>query len=701
MKLVSWIVPSVVIACVGSAALAQKAPVKEPTGAKTAQQLISRSTLFGNPERVNPNISPDGKYLAYLAPVDGVMNLFVGPVSNPSAAKAITADKGRGINNYFWAFNNTHLLYRQDAGGDENWKVYSVEVATGKVLDLTPFETIPGPDGKPMNRPKSDIPLRPAAQIQQVSADFPDEILIGLNNRNAMFHDVHRVNVKTGEIKLVFQNDRFATVVTDDSYKPRLAVQPEADGGMTVFKADDKGGWSEFQKIGFEDALTTQPVGFNKEGTVAYMIDSRDRNTAALTGVDIASGKATVIAEDAKADAGEPMIHPTKHTVQAVSFNYLKNEWKILDDSIKADMEYLKGVWPGEVNVLSRTLDDTQWIVGYAQDTGPIRYYRYDRGAKKAAFLFSARPALDNVELAHMHPVVIKARDGMELVSYLTLPVGTDTDNNARPERPLPLVLNVHGGPWARDDWGYRGDVQWLANRGYAVLQVNYRGSTGFGKAFVNAADREWGGKMQEDLTDAVQWAIKEKIADNGRVAIFGGSYGGYAVLAGMTFTPEVYACGVDIVGVANLNTFIKSIPPYWAPFLEQIKRRVGDFTTPEGQKFLASRSPVNFVQNIRKPLLIAQGANDPRVNQDESDQVVRGMKSKNIPVTYVLYPDEGHGFQRPENKMSFFAVSEAFLAEHLGGRYEPIDDDFKGSSVTVPEGASHVPGLKEALPSH
>lgn len=699
MKIARWMLPSVVVLCLGATALAQETgATKTPV---TGTDLIPRSLLFGNPERVSPRLSPDGKLLAYLAPVDGVMNIYAGSASDPAGAKPITRDTGRGIQTFFWAYNNTHVLYTQDVGGDENWKVFSVEVESGKVRDLTPFETIPGPDGKPVTRPRSDIPLRPAAQIQQVSHLFPDDILIGLNNRNPMFHDVHKVNVKTGEMGLIFKNDRFMGVQADDHFQVRLGTQPRADGGLTIYKPDGNDGWTSFQEIGFEDAMTTQAAGFNKDGTVVYMIDSRNRNTAALTSVDMATGDVKVLADHAKADAGGAMIHPTEQTVQAVSFNYLKNEWKVLDESIQADLDYLKTVWPGEVSVTDRTLDDTNWIVAYAQDIGAVRYYHYQRSsAKKATFLFSARPALDGVKLAPMYPQIIKATDGLDLVSYLTLPVGSDSDANGRPDRPLPLVLNVHGGPWARDTWGYRGDVQWLANRGYAVLQVNFRGSTGLGKEFVNAADREWGGKMQQDLTDAVNWAVGEKIADPSRVAIYGGSYGGYAVLAGMTFTPEMYACGVDIVGVANLNTFIKSIPPFWAPFLEQIKRRVGDFSTEEGQKFLASRSPVNFVDRIKKPLLIGQGANDPRVNQDESDQVVRAMKAKNIPVTYVLYPDEGHGFQRPANRMSFFAVSEAFLAEHLGGKYEPINDDFKGSSVQVPEGAAHIPGLAESVPA-
>jgi dipeptidyl aminopeptidase/acylaminoacyl peptidase len=260
------------------------------------------------------------------------------------------------------------------------------------------------------------------------------------------------------------------------------------------------------------------------------------------------------------------------------------------------------------------------------------------------------------------------------------------------------MVLNVHGGPWSRDSWGYNGEVQWQANRGYAVLQVNYRGSTGFGKQFVNMSNREWGGKMQDDLIDAVRWAVDHKIADPARIAIYGGSYGGYATLAGMTFSPDTFACGAEIVGPANLNTFMSTIPPYWKSFMDQMKLRVGDPTTDEGRKFLASRSPVNFVGKITRPLLIGQGYNDPRVNHDESEQMVRQMEARKTPVTYVVYSDEGHGFVRPQNRLSFYAVAEAFLAQHLGGRYQPIGDDFAGSTIKVPDGADLVPGLTDAL---
>jgi len=330
-------------------------------------------------------------------------------------------------------------------------------------------------------------------------------------------------------------------------------------------------------------------------------------------------------------------------------------------------------------------------------DNGPVRYYHYNRDTQKAKFLFSVRRELERAPLVAMHPVVVRSRDGLELVSYLSLPKGADPDGNGRPKQPLPLVLWIHGGPWARDGWGLNPVHQWLANRGYAALSVNYRGSTGFGKAFINAANREWGRKMHEDVLDAVAWAVREGVADPKRIAITGGSYGGYETLVSMTMSPEVFACGVDLVGISNLVTWMQNVPEYWIPIMPLLKDRVGDVATDEGRAFLMERSPISYADKIVRPLLIGQGANDPRVPQQESDQLVKAMQDHQIPATYVLYSDEGHGFARPENSISFWAVMEAFLAQHLGGRYEPIGKDFEGSTIQVAAGAEGVPGLAEA----
>ena len=452
-----------------------------------------------------------------------------------------------------------------------------------------------------------------------------------------------------------------------------------------------------FIEIDSDDTLTTGPAGFDQTAEHVYLLDSRDRNTAALVRVNLRTGAKDVLAENDMADAGEVEQHRVDKVIQAVSFNYERKDWVVLDPAIEPDFAALREVADGDFSLDGRTLDDRQWIVSYELDAGPRRFYRYDRGSKQATYLFTNRQALEEVPLARMRPVRIRSRDGHDLVSYLTRPVDADSAD-LRPASPLPMVLLVHGGPWARDQWGHDPTHQWLANRGYAVLSVNFRGSTGFGKAFINAANREWGAKMHDDLLDAVAWAVREGIADERRIAIMGGSYGGYAVLWALTNTPEVFACGVDIVGPSNLVTLLNSIPPYWAPMIALFATRVGDHRTEDGQALLNERSPLTYVDRIQRPLLIGQGANDPRVKQSESDQIVKAMREKGIPVTYVLYPDEGHGFVRPENNLSFNAVAEAFLAQHLGGRCEPIGGDFDGSTIQVPVGAEQFPDLAASL---
>ncbi len=378
--------------------------------------------------------------------------------------------------------------------------------------------------------------------------------------------------------------------------------------------------------------------------------------------------------------------------------NYLKPEISLIDKSLQKDVALLSKELGDGFVVTSRTLDNGTWIIATDDALAPASSHIYERKAGKITKLFDTRPALLKSPLVPMQSLELKARDGLTLVSYLSLPPGSDANGDGIPDAPVPMVLNVHGGPWGRDAYGFDNEHQWLANRGYAVLAVNFRASTGFGKSFVNAGNREWGAKMHDDLLDAVKWAVDNKITTADKVAIYGGSYGGYATLAGLTFTPDVFACGVDIVGPSNLETLLASIPAYWKTFFEELASRVGDPRTEEGKKLLADRSPLTHVSAIKKPLLIGQGANDPRVKQAESDQIVKAMKDKNIPVTYVLYPDEGHGFARPANRTSFYAVAEGFLAQCLGGRYEPVGNDFKGSSIQVPEGAANVPGLADAL---
>ncbi len=659
---------------------ATTAPARAPlTPPRTDPSLLPRRLLFANPDRAFPQLSPDGKRLAYLSNVDGVLNVWVAPANDVAQAKAITKDEKRGIRQYHWAFTNDHILYAQDEGGDENWHIHLVDVKTGTDKDLTPLAGV-------------------QARIARISHKVPKTVIVGLNDRDKRYHDLYKIDLSTGQKTLLLKNEGFASFDIDDDLVVRFATKPEKDGSNDIQAPDGKGGFTSAFRIPHEDTLTTQLAGFDKTGKKAFLVDSRGRNTAALVELDLASKQTKVLFEDPKADVRDVIQHPTDRRVQAALSSYERLSWNVLDPSIKDDLAAIQKAAPGDIQVMSRTLDDSKWLVAEIVSDGPVRYFNYDKKTKKVDFLFSNVKAFETAKLAKMHPVVLKSRDGFDLVSYLTLPRASDPDGDARPDKPLPLVLSVHGGPWSRDEYTLNRWHQWLANRGYAVLSVNYRGSTGFGKKFVNAADKEWARKTHDDLLDAVAWAIEQKIAQKDKVAIMGGSYGGYATLVGLTFTPETFACGVDIVGPSNLVTLLNSIPPYWESEVEQFTKRIGDHRTDEGKKFLTERSPISRVDKITKPLLIGQGANDPRVKQAESDQIVKAMQARNIPVTYVLYPDEGHGFARPENKTSFNAVAEIFLAQCLGGPYEPIGDDFKGSSITVPAGKEQVYSLGDAV---
>jgi dipeptidyl aminopeptidase/acylaminoacyl peptidase len=584
----------------------------------------------------------------------------------------------RGIRGFSFAYTGNHVLFGQDDGGDENFQVFAVDLTSGESKALTP--------------------KGPRASVAGSSREIPGKVLVSINDRDPKFFDLVEIDIASGETKRVVENDGYENFVTDDSYALRYASRPRADGGYDWFVRDGNT-WKEWSSVPQADALTTQLAGFTRDGKTLYVLDSRERDTAALFALDTSSGERSLVHEDARADAGSALVDPATGRVQAVEVNYLTSSWAVVDPAIAGDLDTLKkALGEGEIFISSRTDDDSRWVVLHVVSNASAKYHLYDRKAGTVSLWFDTRPALAKETLATMQALELKSRDGLNLVSYLTLPAASDADGNGRPEKAVPMVLLVHGGPWARDTYGLNGTHQWLANRGYAVLSVNFRGSTGFGKSFTNAGDLQWGRKMHDDLIDAVQWAVAEGITLADKVAIMGGSYGGYATLAGLTMTPTTFACGVDIVGPSNLNTLLGSIPPYWESFKRVFASRVGDPDTEEGRALLTERSPLTFVDQIQRPLLIGQGANDPRVKQAESDQIVAAMQAKNIPVTYALYPDEGHGFARPPNRLSFNAVTEGFLGTCLGGRVEPVGSDLEGSTLQVPAGAELVPGLSDAL---
>jgi dipeptidyl aminopeptidase/acylaminoacyl peptidase len=644
--------------------------VASPLVGEDYPDLLRRRLIFGDPERSIVRISPDGTRMAFRAAVDGVLNLWVAPIDRTDQARPVTAVTDRNLGPWIvWMHDNRHLVFFREAAGDENWRAWRVDLETGDVRALTPGPGV-------------------TCYVQQSSRHFPSELLIAHNGRNRRYFDIYRVNVATADSTLLQLNEGFAGHFTDQQFRVRYAVRHTEDGNVEYLQRGSDGAWVLFTRIGAEDAMATRAIEFSADGRELYWLDSRDRDTAAVVAQDLESGTRRVIADDRRADFTGIMLDPiTEHPVAAAR-SYERVQWQVLDPDYRDDFDCLTRQSRGDLTITGISQDRQQWIVAYQYDDAPLEYFHYNRAGRQARRLFSSTPAWEGLPFVPMEPVIIRARDGLELVCYLSRPRG------APPKAPLPMVLLVHGGPWSRDVWGLHADHQWLANRGYAVLSVNFRGSTGFGKAFVNAANLEWAAKMHDDLIDAVDWVIAQQIADAGRVAIMGTSYGGYSALVGVTFTPEKFACAVDLCGVSNLVSFLNTLPEYWMTWKSLWKVRLGDYTTEAGLRFLEERSPINCAKRIVRPLLIGQGANDVRVKAAESEQIVSAMQRHGIPVTYVSYRDEGHGLGRPENRRSFKAVAEAFLAAHLGGRCEPVGDDFESSTIEFKVGRELIPGL-------
>ena len=608
---------------------------------KFTTTLIPREILFGNPEKTNPQISPDGTQLGYLAPVNGVLNVWIRTIGKTDD-RAVTNDTKRGIRNFLWQYDNKHVLYTQDVGGDENWRLFQTDITTKQTKDLTPYEKV---------------------RVDLVAYDWktPETVLVQANKRDPKVFDVYSVDLATGEVGMNTENPGDVQGWQADNALQVRAAQIATDDGGTIIRVrnDAKSPWRELVKWG-PDETFGGITGFSPDNKKIWIATSLDANAARLVEYDVATGAHKVIAEDPQFDVQNVITNPKTNALEVVTFIKQRTAYDFIDPKMKADYEALEKVNHGDILGVSRTLDDGKWIVTFMSDDAPVTNYLYDRPSRKATLLFTDRPALEKYKLSSMKPIDFTARDGMKIYGYLTTPAGMDAKN-------LPMVLFVHGGPWARDEWGYSRYAQWLANRGYAVLQVNFRGSTGYGKQYVNAGDRQWAGTMHTDLLDGKDWAVKQGVADANKVCIMGGSYGGYATLAGVTFSPDAFACGVDIVGPSNLNTLLKTIPPYWSTLLSTFHKRMGD-----SEEFLNTQSPLFKANQIKVPLLIGQGANDPRVNKKESDQIVAAMRKNDKDVVYYVFPDEGHGFARPTNNMAFIAAAENFLAKYLGGRAEP-----------------------------
>jgi dipeptidyl aminopeptidase/acylaminoacyl peptidase len=616
--------------------------------ADPAPPIIPVEDFFRNPEKASFRISPDGRYFSYRAPWNKRMNLFVQEIGSQEALQ-VTHDTVRDIGGHFW--KGDRIIYSRDINGDENFIVFSAAIDGGDVKALTPQQGVRAGVLDPLHR----IDGR------------EKHIIIQMNQRNPQVFDPYLVNIETGELKMLVNNkENFERWTTDHDGVIRLAYKTDGVNEQVYHRANDREPFKLIKTTGFKD--TFAPLFFTFDNRNIYASSNLNgRDKTAIVEYDLAADKEIAeIFSSEEYDVQNLSYSRNRKVLTTVNYTSWKDEQVHLDPVSKARFEKLKVKFPGyEMFVYGENDDEDKFMVWCGSDRMPGRYYFYDEQADKLLEMATLYPWLNEEHMAEIKPVKYTSRDGLTIHGYLTLP-------NGREAKDLPVVVNPHGGPWARDDWGYNTEAQFLANRGFAVLQMNFRGSTGYGRKFWEASFKQWGRAMQDDITDGVQWLIDQGIADPERIAIYGGSYGGYATLAGITFTPELYACAIDYVGVSNLFTFMNTIPPYWEPFKKMMYEMVGDPVA--DSLLLHAASPVFHVDKIRCPLFIAQGATDPRVKKDESDQVVEALKARGVEVQYMVKYDEGHGFRNEENRMEFYKAMEEFLDQHIGSGYKPVE---------------------------
>ncbi|NER47627.1 MAG: prolyl oligopeptidase family serine peptidase [Symploca sp. SIO1A3] len=620
---------------------------------QTSPPLLQRELFFGDPNIAGAQLSPDGQFIAFQKPLDGVINLWVKGIDEAmEGARPVTTDAESPILFYSWSADGRYILYPQDKGGNENFHIYAVEVkslgeTSLNTRNLTPIDGV-------------------TARIYGIPKQTPNQIIVGLNDRNPQFHDVYRLDLTTGERTLLIQNDEnIALWTTDLDGNVRLAYRQTVERGNEILVVGDNG-LAPVYTCRIEE--TCMPLQFHPDGQRVYIMSNRDGDLIQLELLDLKSLQSQVVEIDPEKQVDFDRAIFSEATDELIATSYVGDRIRIYpqNDKIAADLAFLKQELPDvDLFLQSLTRDDRLALIAARSDVNPGSVYLFDRSNQTLEKLYDSRPDLPSEHLATMQPIRYTARDGLEIPAYLTLPQGVEPVN-------LPVIILPHGGPWARDRWGYEPFTQFLANRGYAILQPNFRGSTGYGKAFLNAGNNEWGtGTMQHDLTDSVQYLIDQGIADPKRVGIGGMSYGGYATLAGLAFTPEVYAVGVSYVGPSNLMTLLKSVPPYWESIKATFVLRLGNLDNPSDRDRLEAQSPLFSADKIKSPLMVIQGANDPRVKQAESDQIVVALRDLNQPVEYLIAPDEGHGFRKEINSLTVAAALERFLAEHLGGRYQ------------------------------
>lgn len=648
--------------------------VRTPLPAADQPALIARADLFGDPVRHGGQISPRGDRVAFLAPRDGVQNLWVLSVDAMDEARPVTDDRVRGVRRFLWAQDNSTLLYLQDEQGDGVWRLYAVDVARGFPRALTPSGA--------------------NAEVIGLSASDPGGVIVTLNQRDRAWPDVYRIDVTSGERTLLQRNPGCARFVVDRENRVRLCQRPNADGSADLAAFDERGRLRTLFEIPFESTVSSQVIGFTYDGAAFLMLDSTGREHTALVRVESESGLKTVIGESERADVVDVWLDPSTFSAEAYATEYLRREWRALDPETQADLDFLDRQLAGDFTITSRSADDARWIVveeGPATASRSYLYDRADRAGRRITSLFRHRPGLDSAPLQPMTPIEIPASDGETLVSYLTLPAGSDADADARPDEPVPLVIVPHDGPWARDSYGFDPMHQWLANRGYAVLSVNYRGSAGFGAEFLNAGNQQWGERVRQDLVDAARWATTNQIAADDRIAIVGSGFGGYAALAGLAFSPEEFRCGASFNAPTNLFAHLDNAP---LSTRSELYRRFADARTEDGRNILRRQSPLFYAARIRAPVLIGLGGRYGRGLRSEADQVAEAVRARRGNLTYLQFPEEGRELVRPANRLAYLAVLEHFLGDCLGGRVEPVGAAFEGANINVYDGAVNVPGL-------
>lgn len=619
--------------------------------------LIDREAFFGNPEYAGAQISPDGKYISFVKPLKGTLNVWVKEANAPfDSAKPVTNDMARPVRSYFWSRDGKYILFVQDKGGDENFNVYAVnpseKPAAGAEVPTARNIT----DGKGIR-----------AMIQNVPDSDPDAIYVGINERDKAWHDLYKVKISTGERTLISENkDRYQGMIFDNADKLRMAIRSAQNGDTEILRINADGTSTKIYSCNTFESCA--PIRFHKDNKRVYIQSNKgDADLISLYLMDAETGATTLVESDPmkKVDLGD--VSFSNISKEIIATTYEDDREKIYWKDKKYEKIYNKikeRLGDREIALSSSTKDEKKFIVTTYSDVDPGTVWFYDTDSGNLSTLYQVREKLDRKALAPMKAVRYKSSDGLEIPAYLTLPKGVEAKN-------LPTIIVPHGGPWGRDSWGYSGMAQFLANRGYAVLQPNFRASTGYGKKFLNAGNNEWGQKMQDDITWGVKYLVEQGISDPKRVGIMGGSYGGYATLAGVTYTPDTYAAAVAIVAPSNLQTLLESIPPYWEAIRTVFYKRMGDPNTPEGLAQMKRQSPLYSADKIKTPLMVVQGANDPRVNKREADQIVVALRDRNYPVEYIVAPDEGHGFARPVNNMAMYAAAEKFLAKHLGGRFQ------------------------------